>query len=147
MPVGYPMLRLVEGSIRGVIVFLILVSGFDRGNEFVDGVREVFGAWFFRMFFAFWICPLGADYNAKSELGFRRSFVLFCVWCPGLGLIVVRETSCCVFVSEAAFILPQVFLTSGDIFHRGFRTVDGFETVALVVCMSGLVEDYRSFTD
>jgi hypothetical protein len=48
MPVGYPMVRLVdvEGSIRGLVVFWVLVSGFDGGNKVVDGVREVLGALF-----------------------------------------------------------------------------------------------------
>jgi hypothetical protein len=48
MPVGYPMVRLVdvEGSVRGQVVFWVLVSGFDGGNEVVDGVREVLGALF-----------------------------------------------------------------------------------------------------
>jgi hypothetical protein len=48
MPIGYPMVRLVdvEGSIRGLVVFWVLVSGFDGGNEVVDGVREVLGALF-----------------------------------------------------------------------------------------------------
>jgi hypothetical protein len=75
---------------------------------------------------------LGVVSSARSELGvFQRSFVLFCVWSPGLRLIVVRERSCYVVGSEAAFFLLQVFLTSGDIYCRGLKTVDSFETVAL----------------
>ena len=70
MPVGYPMVRLVdvEGSIRGLVVFLVSVTGFEGGNEVVDCVREVLGAWFSEVSCVLDV-SLRVDSSAMSELG------------------------------------------------------------------------------
>jgi hypothetical protein len=70
MPVGYPMVRLVdvEGSIRGLVVFLVLVTGFDGGNEVIDCVREVLGACFSEVSCVLDV-SLRVDSSAMSELG------------------------------------------------------------------------------